>query len=244
VKAKPVDIARASLADRVHQILMERIIDGTYAPGTRLVEMQIARELNISQAPVREAFCSLEAARFVETAPYRGTRVRQIGERECREAYQVRAVLEELAMQLGAAALRGQIKELRAEAGAAMAAAHRGDVVRYLHHNVRFHQMIIDAAGNTVLRQTWESLGFTVGARIRASRTSGDMIAVAEEHLEIADAVAHGDTKAAGRLLRHHAEVLVERAARVGKKLPSPRRGRQQPGASAESINVAGFGRR
>jgi DNA-binding GntR family transcriptional regulator len=243
VKTKPIDMARASLADRVHQILMERIIDGTYAPGTRLVEMRIARELNISQAPVREAFCSLEAARFVETAPYRGTRVRQIGERECREAYQVRAVLEELAMQLGAVALRDQIKELRAEADAAMAAARRGDVVRYLHHNVRFHQMIVDAAGNAVLRQTWESLGFTVGARVRASRTSGDMIAVAEEHLEIAGALARGDAKGAGRLLRHHAEVLVDRAARVSKKL-SPRRGRQQPGASAETIAAAGFGRR
>src|SRR5277367_932287 len=222
---------------------MERIIDGTYAPGARLVEMQIARELNISQAPVREAFCSLEAARFVETAPYRGTRVRQIGERECREAYQVRAVMEELAMQLGATSLRHQIKELRAEADAAMAAARRADVVRYLHHNVRFHQLIVDAADNTVLRQTWESLGFTVGARVRASRTSGDMIAVAAEHLEIVAALVRGDARAAGRLLRHHAEVLVERAARVGNKLPPPRRGRQRPQASAETTIAAGFGR-
>ncbi len=216
------ELARASLADRVHQVLMERIIDGRYAPGTRLVEMQIARELNISQAPVREALCTLEAARFVETAPYRGTRVRQIGERECREAYQVRAVLEELALQLGAATLREHLREFREEAEAAMAAARRGNVVRYLHHNVRFHQMIVDAADNSVLRQTWESLGFTVGARVRASRTSGDMIAVAKEHLLIVDALARGEGKAAGRLLRHHAEVLVERAAEVAKKAPGP----------------------
>jgi len=135
--------------------------------------MQIARELNLSQAPVREALCALEAARFVETEPYRGTRVRRIGERECREAYQVRAVLEERAAQLGTSSLQARLRELRAAADATLAAAKRGDVMRYLHHNVRFHQMIVEAADNEVLRQTWESLGFTVGARVRASRAAG-----------------------------------------------------------------------
>jgi len=211
VKLKSADIvAKESLADRVRQILIERIIEGSYSPGTRLVEMQIARELNISQAPVREALRALEAARFVETEPHRGTRVRRIAQRECREAYQVRAVLEELAAQLGASRLRDRLREFRAEADASMAAARRGDVVRYLHHNVRFHRMIVDSADNAVLRQTWESLSFTVGARVRASRASGDMIAVADEHRLIVRAVAHTDRKALARLLRHHAEVLIE----------------------------------
>lgn len=213
MKVKPVDIARESIVDRVRQLVMERIIDGTYAPGTRLVEMQIARELNISQAPVREALCALEAARFVETEPYRGTRVRRVGDRECREAYQVRAVLEELAVRLGIVSLRERLRELRAEADATLAAAKRGDVQRYLHHNVRFHQIIIEAADNAVLRHTWESLGFTVGARVRASRTSDDMVAVAREHRQIVEALARGDGKTTGRLLRRHAEVLVEGSA-------------------------------
>ncbi len=219
MKFKPADIARESLADRVRQVLMERIIDGTYPPATRLVEMQIARELNISQAPVREAFCALEAARLVETEPYRGTRVREVSDRECREAYQVRAVLEELAAQLGATRLREQSRELRAEADATLAAAKRGEVVRYLHHNVRFHKVIVESADNAVLRNTWESLSFTVGARVKASRASGDMVAVAREHREIVDAIVHGDVKAAGRLLRRHAEVLIE-DANGGKKTP------------------------
>lgn len=214
-KVKTVDISRESIADRVRQVLMERIVDGTYPPGTRLVEMQLARELNISQAPVREALCALEAARFVETEPYHGTRVRRVSERECREAYQVRAVLEELAVQLGAARLREQLKELRAEAEATLAAAKLGDAVRYFHHNARFHQMIVEAADNAVLRQTWASLGFTIGARARAARTSGDMIAVAREHRQIVEALAHADGKTAARLLRRHTEVLVESTAKA-----------------------------
>ena len=234
MKVKPVDIARESIADRVRQVLMERIIDGTYPPGTRLIEMQIARELNISQAPVREALCALEAARLVETEPYRGTRVRRAGERECREAYQVRAVLEQLAAQLGIVSLRERLKELRAEADATLAAAKRSDVVRYLHHNVRFHQIIVEAADNAVLQHTWESLGFTVGARARASRTADDMVAVAREHRQIVEALARGDGKAAGRLLRHHTEVLVEGAAEAAGEPRISNLGGRRAGAAGE----------
>jgi DNA-binding GntR family transcriptional regulator len=210
---KPADIARESIAERVRQVLIERIIDGTYAPGTRLIELQLARELKISQAPVREAFCALEAARFVETQPYRGTRVRSVDPRECREAYQVRAVLEELAVQLGAARLRKRLPELRAESDAALTAARQRNLVRYLSHNVRFHRIIIDAADNEVLRRTWDSLSFTVGARARAARTSDDMITVAREHRRIVQALARGDIKGAERTLRHHTEVLARSAS-------------------------------
>ena len=210
MKPQPTDIRRESLADRVQQILLERIVDNTYPPGTRLVEMQLARELNISQAPVREALIALETARLVETAPYRGTRVRRISERECREAYQVRAVLEELAVRLGAARLRDRLPSLRTEADAPVAAAKRGDLIRYFRHNVRFHRMIVETSDNAVLQRTWESLEFTVGARARGSGASNDMIALGREHRQIVDAIAQGDTKSAARLLRRHTELLLE----------------------------------
>ena len=219
---KQVDIARESVADRVRQVLMDRIIDGTYRSGTRLVEMDIAHEFRTSQAPVREALRALEAAHFLETEPYRGTRVRQVGEREWREAFQVRAVLEKLAVQLGAARLRERLRDLRAEADATLSAAKAGDVTRFLHHNIRFHQMIVEASDNAVLHRTWAALVFTVGARARAARTADDMTAVAKEHREIVDAIARGDAKAAGRLLRRHGEVLAERPV-DGERPPSNR---------------------
>jgi DNA-binding GntR family transcriptional regulator len=111
-----------------------------------------------------------------------------------------------------------RLVELRAEARGAMAAAKRGDLSRYLRHNLRFHQMIVEKADNQVLLQTWLSLGATVGARVRATRTSGDMTAVAQEHLEIVKALERGDSKGAGRLLRHHAEVLIDNASGENEK--------------------------
>jgi DNA-binding GntR family transcriptional regulator len=156
-----------------------------------------------------------------------------VGERESRDAYQVRAVLEKLAVQLGAARLRERLRELRTEADATLSAAKCGNVTRFLHHNIRFHQMIVEAADNAVLQRTWAALVFTVGAR--AVRTASDLTAVAREHREIVEAIARGDTKAAGRILRRHGEALFQVAAEVEPRTLRRSRGR----ASEPATRVA-----
>src|SRR5262245_30041516 len=66
----------------------------------RLKELQLAREFDTSQAPVREALRELEATGVIESEPQRGSRVRTVSEKELGEAYQVRAVLEQFAGEL------------------------------------------------------------------------------------------------------------------------------------------------
>ena len=97
-------LERDCMSDRIRRVLAERIIGGALAPGERLVEMRIAEEFRTSQAPVREALRELETLRLVESEPYRGTRVREVGEREMAEAYAVRAVLEQAAAEAAAPA--------------------------------------------------------------------------------------------------------------------------------------------
>ena len=58
---------RASTREQITQYLLERILDGTYKPGERLIELNIASELKTSQAPVRESLRYLEAMRVVVT---------------------------------------------------------------------------------------------------------------------------------------------------------------------------------
>jgi DNA-binding GntR family transcriptional regulator len=225
-------ILREGMADRVRRILLERILEGAYPPGTRLVELQIARELNVSQAPVREALRELEAARIVETEPYRGTRVRRVSPQEQKQGYQVRGALEELAAQLGSARLREKIRELRAEADASVAAAKADDVATYVHHTLSFHRMIVEASGNSVLVRTWDSLTFSIGAHVRGRRATMDLLTIAREHQQIAEALGRGDGRLAGRLLRRHAEALAipldeEPAAEpAGQSSPAPGAGR------------------
>jgi DNA-binding GntR family transcriptional regulator len=199
-------IARESISDRVCQVIMQRILDGTYPPGFRLVELQLAREFNTSQAPVREAFCKMEASGLVETEPYRGTRVRQVSEREMSEASQVRGVLEQLAAELSAANLQRNLKPLRAEADAVSAAAKAGNPEAYVTRNHLFHRLIVEAAGNAALLRTWDSLAFAVGSHVRFVPGSVDLVATAREHQEIVGALARGDGRTAGKLLRRHAE--------------------------------------
>src|SRR5262249_33739473 len=83
-------ITRVPLREQVKELVLERILDGSYAPGERLVETRIAQELGTSQAPVREALRDLEVLRFVESEPFRGARVREVSEEELAEIYPVR----------------------------------------------------------------------------------------------------------------------------------------------------------
>ena len=70
-------IQRESMAERIKDILLKRILSGELAPGTRLIELQVAKELNTSQAPVRETLRQLESMELIVTATYKSSRSRQ-----------------------------------------------------------------------------------------------------------------------------------------------------------------------
>src|ERR1700757_2222873 len=110
---KDRSLHRESMAERVKQELMRRIMNGELPPGARLVELQIAHELNTSQGPVREALCELEGLELIVTEPYKGSRVREVAPGEIREAYMVRAALEDLAGQLAAPHFKGSTAQLK-----------------------------------------------------------------------------------------------------------------------------------
>ena len=199
-------VQRDSVRDQIKRLLLARILDGTYQPGDRLVELSIAHELKVSQGPVREALRELEALRLVESQTYRGTRVRGVNATEMREAYQVRAVLEEMAAQLVGDAFQGKAAALRTEVNALREAAAVRDAGAYALHNLKLHRLIVEASGNAVLLRLWESLDLETRARISLARPSIDMRAAAESHQTIVDALDKGDGKLAGRLLREHSE--------------------------------------
>ena len=91
-------ISRIPLNEHVYRILMEHITNGTFAPGTELKEQHLARQLNVSATPVREALKRLASEGLVEIIPYRGAVVRTLNQREITEAYACREALERLAV--------------------------------------------------------------------------------------------------------------------------------------------------
>jgi DNA-binding GntR family transcriptional regulator len=214
------------MRDQIRRVLVQRILDGYYKPGDRLVELQIARELKTSQGPVREALRELEALRLVESETYRGTRVRALTDREREEAGQVRGMLEQAAAQWAAVVLKRNVAPLRAELEAIREAAATHDLDGFARHNMAFHRLIVEAAGNAVLLRVWDSLMLEVRTRIGLSQLDIDMTFAAETHLPIVEALDRGDGEAAGRLLREHAEFFCpgEQNGKVPAATVSPAR--------------------
>jgi DNA-binding GntR family transcriptional regulator len=197
-------LQRDSMAERVKQDLLRRITSGELQPGARLVELHIARELNTSQGPVREALCELEGLELVVTEPYKGSRVREVTEQDIREAYTVRATLEHLAGQLAAPHFQGDVGELRKAATKIFNAARKKDIADYARHDIIFHRLIVEGAENRILLRTWNSLAFEVRLQLWLARGNIDLPTAQEAHWKIIDALETGDGNLAGELLRKH----------------------------------------
>ncbi|HIA54654.1 MAG TPA: GntR family transcriptional regulator [Candidatus Melainabacteria bacterium] len=195
---------RASTREQITQYLLERILDGTYKPGERLIELNIANELNTSQAPVREALRYLEAMRMVVTEPYKGTRVREITDRELEESSQVRAALEELGAELAAPNLKGNVARITDESKQFMKAARQKDVQKYSQHDIEFHRLIMEASGNQLLLSIWESVVLESRFRRTLNRIGEDqLVEFGEAHLPVIDALNEGDGKKAASILKN-----------------------------------------
>ena len=200
---------RHCMSDRIRRTLAQRILSGELQPGERLLEKSLAKDFDTSQTPVREALRELETMRLVESVPYRGTRVRAVSDQEMSEAYAVRAVLEQLAAEVAAVRLKGNVACLRKTLAEIHVAAVRGDQDAYAAANLKLHRDIVSASGNRVLLQVWESLGFETRIRVMVARHRDELARLAGKHDPIIDALEKQDGKLAGQLLRNHSEQFV-----------------------------------
>ena len=91
-------ISRIPLNEHVYRTLVELIVNGSFAAGTELKEQHLAKQMNVSATPVREALKRLASEGLVEIIPYRGAVVRTLNQREITEAYACREALEHLAI--------------------------------------------------------------------------------------------------------------------------------------------------
>ncbi len=82
-----------TLPEKITERLATRIVDGTYPPGSRLIEATLSQEFGLSHGPIRDALRALQHAGLVTILPYRGAVVTDVTVREIKELYQVRAAL-------------------------------------------------------------------------------------------------------------------------------------------------------
>lgn len=141
-------LVRTTTPDRVAAALTEAIAAGAIAPGTQLVEVDLAREFGVSRHTVREAFRLLAHQGFVEHAPFRGVSVRSFTDADVEEVYRARRVLETHGAERAAAAAPDTRRALAAHAAAFDRAAREGRWADAFAADLDFHAGIVACLGS------------------------------------------------------------------------------------------------
>lgn len=201
-KAVPLGADYSPLRDRVRDEVRQRIIDGRYPPGTRIIERELAEELQVSRIPIREAFRTLESEGFVEVVPRRGVIVGRLSERDVEQLFDVREALEVLACRRAAEAVtKAELRRMRQLLDRCRKAIDAGNQAEVGRLNSGFHDQLIALARNDLLAGLLEPLQ---GRLHWLFRQNDDPETLLREHVELLDAIGSGDPdRAAEQALNH-----------------------------------------
>lgn len=175
--------------------LREAIVEGVLAPGSRLSEVQVAKQLNVSRTPMREAFVQLEREGLVTIVPRVGAFVRSVTLRDVEEIYTVRAALECLAVELASQRItalgRAQLDDVIDAMRTSVAA---DDPASYVDALDRFYTIVMTIADNRTLQESHAGLiGPVRRLRRIAMARGGRMRASYEQAVRIRDAIVNRD---------------------------------------------------
>ena len=204
-----------TVADRVADRIREAIHDGSYSPGTRLVERSVARELGVSHIPVREALARLADEGLVDRLPRRGARVAALTPKELDEISSLRIVLEQLVARRAQERMTAEAElELRAIADRMLEAAEAGDVDRLAGLDQRFHERLWELADHELLNELAAQVRGRIVAFLRAAARAlppEGLLEHARTHTDLVAAIADGTPAMAGREMARHIQVAADR---------------------------------
>jgi len=228
-------IERRGLRDRVYERILQLLLSGEVAPGARLSIDTIARQLDVSPTPVREAMVHLERTGLVTREALKGYRVAPPLEADqLRELFDARMMLEVEAARLATPAGQDMLVELqeaedrhRRHGERVIEAIRAGarDVeltTAYFAADSAFHEVVFRHCGNGYLRQMSESLGAQLH-RMRQSMVHGvtDVREAIAEHDAICEAFAGDDPEQPARMMRLHIEQVRARSLDLEKGVAS-----------------------
>jgi DNA-binding GntR family transcriptional regulator len=188
-------IEASTLADRVYQIIRNRILQRELVPGSFIREQDVSRAIGVSRTPVREALNRLASQDFLERVPHRGFRVPDDSWATLLEVYPIVTALEVLAGTLAFPQLRREdVKRLRELNRKLEAAGVRGDAKGGVELNNAFHQVFSERSGNARLAELLDQLRTQVILLdVWYFSVPQNVVESVREHDEIADAVEAGD---------------------------------------------------
>ncbi len=214
---RPAPGTRTTDPDEGYVRLRQAILDGQYQPNERLVEVDLARALNIGRAGVRTALARLEQDGIVEREPFRGARVRSISEAEAVEILEARAVLEGLAVRYAALnATAPDVAELRRILVAMRANLAAGDLIGMSEGNSLLHRHVLAMSRHqTTIRLIDGLQAQNVRYQFRTILVPGRAAQSLNEHQAIVNAVVAGDPDAAEAAMRSHLFHVTDTLRRI-----------------------------
>ena len=198
-----------SMVEAAYEQIRRRILDNDWPPGHRALEHEIAADLGMSRTPVRGAVLRLQNEGLVEVIPRHGMRVLPVSGKDMQEIYQILTALECMAAELLAARKPG-VKELAPLVDATKAmdkALKADDLAAWAAADERFHQHLVDLAGNRQLQATvlnyWDRAH---RARMFSLRLRPRPVNSTKEHMAMVERLRAGDAEGAVRVTRAHRE--------------------------------------
>jgi DNA-binding GntR family transcriptional regulator len=220
-------------ADKAYEILKQRVVGGTFAPGAQLKEEHLARELEISRTPVRAALKRLCDDGLAIADPNRGVRVAEWTEFDIEETFDLRGLLEahaaELAARRGGGALADELDKLNDEMDRAISKGGAAMPERLQIINSKFHRALLDASGSPRLRTMLDGLiDMPIVIRSHFISTLQDKRQSLQHHRDLASAVRAGDGELAKQVMQLHLRVASHRFKRQRKEFGTPAVGRKR----------------
>jgi phosphonate utilization transcriptional regulator len=204
----PLQLVQSNSLPALVQVEIEQmILRGDLAVGGHINESELAARFGTSRGPVREALRALEESRLVRSEKNRGVFVREISIAEADEIYDVREALDQLiGERVAQRATEEQLRSLEALVANMAQVAARQDIKSYHALNLKFHDMLLEYAGNSRLTESYRPLTKALLLfRLRGLQDGGGFAVSNTEHGAVVEALAARDGARAGRLLRRHA---------------------------------------
>jgi DNA-binding GntR family transcriptional regulator len=199
------------LSDIALEHVREAIVDGRFPPGASINQAELAKQLGISRAPLREALQMLQQEGLVENQPFRGTVVTPLTAESLRELQSLRRLLEtfaaeqvlERATDADLAILEGIVAEM---AGSVTA----GDLDAVNDADIRLHSKIIELSGHSLLVKVWGTYVQQIRRALSLrNRANVDLTPLAQMHREFVDALVRRDVDAVRRFYAVHGSDLA-----------------------------------
>jgi DNA-binding GntR family transcriptional regulator len=193
------------LSAKVRRLILDRVVSGHYQPGERIVEFQLAKELSVSQSPVREALRELATLGIITIHPRRGARVRLPSAKELGDVSLVRSEVDALAARLAAELVTDSVlRELESLIDIMLTRLKERDLPALTEADVRFHQLIVQTSDNQALERAFDQLAPFARTFITLTLPHVDIQEIVQEHKKILQALRSRDAESTANAARTH----------------------------------------